>query len=62
MMRYIYTSVKKNEVQQYRVYGILWCTWRVSEAWGVKNQVEKRTRSCPFAMASLWPNLVNLVL
>ena len=32
MMRYIYASVKKNEVQQYRVYDILYCTWWVTEA------------------------------
>jgi hypothetical protein len=60
---YIYASVKKkNEARQYRVYGILYCTWWVTEGWGLKNQVEKRTRSRPFAVASLWPNLVNLVL
>ena len=60
MMRYIYVSVKKNEAQQYRVrYTVLYVVG--DRGLGLKNQVEKRTRSRPFAVAPLWPKVVNLV-
>jgi hypothetical protein len=55
MIGNIYASAKKNEVQQYRVV-------RYSVLYVVGDRVEKRTRSRPFAVAPLWPNLVNLVL
>jgi hypothetical protein len=59
---HIYASVKKNEVQQYRVvrYTVQYVVG--DRGLGIEEQVEKRTRSRPIAVAPLWPKVVNLVL
>jgi hypothetical protein len=59
MMRYIY--MHRLEERGTGSTGCTVCVEGARALRGLMNQVERRTRSCPFAVASLWPNLENQV-